>query len=58
MATKTVSTITSVPSSNSPKSKDPMEIRLAGNPCILSMIIANRNASGMTEATIKVDFQL
>ncbi len=56
--TKTVSTITNVPSSKSPKSNAPIEIRLAGKPCIFNNIIAKRKASGMTEATIKVVFQL
>src|SRR5690606_33761959 len=57
-ATNTVSTITNVPSNNKPKSKEPIEIKFAGNPWIFSIIMANKNESGITEATIKVDFQL
>src|SRR5690606_24703109 len=57
IATKTVSTITKVPSNSSPKSNAPIEIRLAGNPWILSMMMANKKDKGITEATMKVDFQ-
>src|SRR5690606_19664328 len=57
-ATNTVSTMTNVPSSNSPKSNAPMEMRFAGNPWIFNMIIANKKDKGITEATMTVDFQL
>ncbi|MNI09863.1 hypothetical protein D3C81_786550 [compost metagenome] len=50
--------MTSVPSSNNPKSNAPMEIKFAGSPCIFKQIIANRKANGITDATIKVVFQL
>ncbi|MDT4853750.1 hypothetical protein FQZ97_880270 [compost metagenome] len=58
MATKTVSTMTSVPSSSRPKSMAPSEIRLAGKPWILSMVKAKRKESGITVATITVVRQL